>query len=49
MIAYKKLDGKWYELVKVDSFNTIEVEVEGPEEAEKPTPVKSDKPTKKAK
>lgn len=45
MSAYQKENGKWYELVNVDSFSAIEVEVEAPAEAEKP----AEKPHKKAK
>lgn len=49
MSAYQKDNGKWYELVEVDSFNSFEREVPGPAKApaaEKPVPAK---PTKKGK
>ena len=49
MSAYQKENGKWYELVEVDSFNSFEREVAAPAKApaaEKPVPAK---PAKKAK
>ena len=41
MSAYQKDNGKWYELVEVDSFNSFEREVPGSAKApaaEKPVP-----------
>ena len=48
MTSYQKDNGKWYELVQVDSFNSFEREVPGPAKApaEKPVPAK---PAKKGK